>query len=68
VPADVPVESVRMARQRMYYDASKAVRELGMPQHSVTQALADAVTWFEDHHHSTQFSPEDRWRSVSSKP
>jgi dihydroflavonol-4-reductase len=68
IPADVPLESVRMAKPRMYYDASKAVAELGLPQRSVTQALADAVTWFKEHHSSTQFPSEDRWRSVSSKP
>ncbi len=49
LPADVPLESVRMAKQRMYYDPSKAVRELGLPQRPVTRALADAVTWYRTH-------------------
>lgn len=43
---DVPLDGVRMARQRMYYDASKAVRELGLPQSSLSTALKDAVDWF----------------------
>ena len=64
VPADVPVESVRMAGQRMYYDPGKAVRELGLPQSPVSRALADAVGWFRTH---PTFS-EDRWPSLSSKP
>lgn len=64
VPADVPVESVRMAKQRMYYDPGKAIGELGLPQSSVSRALADAVGWFRTHHPS----PEDRWPSLSSKP
>jgi dihydroflavonol-4-reductase len=42
----VPVESVRMSRHRMYFDASKAVRELGMPQTPVREALTRAVEWF----------------------
>lgn len=42
----VPLDGVRMAHQRMYYDASKAVRELGLPQSSITKALKDAVDWF----------------------
>lgn len=46
---DVSVESVRMARGRMYYDARKAVRELGLPQGDVTVALAAAVQWFLEH-------------------
>jgi dihydroflavonol-4-reductase len=46
---DVPLESVRMAQGQMYYDARKAVRELGLPQNDVTVALADAVHWFLEH-------------------
>ena len=42
----VPLDGVRMARQRMYYDASKAIRELGLPQSPVSTALKDAVDWF----------------------
>jgi dihydroflavonol-4-reductase len=42
----VPLTAVRMARKRMYFDASKAVRELGMPQTSVETALREAVEWF----------------------
>ncbi|MCM0591153.1 MAG: hopanoid-associated sugar epimerase [Gloeotrichia echinulata IR180] len=42
----VPLDGVRMAQQPMYYDASKAVRELGLPQSSLTTALKDAVDWF----------------------
>ncbi|MBD2436294.1 hopanoid-associated sugar epimerase [Nostoc sp. FACHB-110] len=42
----VPVDGVRMAKQQMYYDATKAVRELGLPQSDIKQALKDAVDWF----------------------
>ncbi len=42
----VPLDGVRMAHQRMYYDASKAVRELGLPQSPIMTALKDAVDWF----------------------
>lgn len=42
----VPLDGVRMAQQPMYYDASKAVRELGLPQSDLTTALKDAVDWF----------------------
>ena len=33
----------------MYFSAEKAVRELGLPQTSVEQALSDAVEWFVAH-------------------
>jgi dihydroflavonol-4-reductase len=45
----VPLDGVRMARHPMYYDASKAVRELGLPQTPVITALKDAVDWFVTH-------------------
>jgi dihydroflavonol-4-reductase len=41
-----PLDGARMARKRMFVDASRAVRELGMPQSPVRAALADAVDWF----------------------
>jgi dihydroflavonol-4-reductase len=48
-PPLVPLTAVRMARKRMYFSAARAVRELGMPQTDVREALADAVAWFEAH-------------------
>ena len=45
----VPLTAVRMARKRMYFSPAKAVRELGLPQTDVREALADAVTWFRAH-------------------
>jgi len=42
----VPIDGVRMAQQTMYYDASKAVKQLGLPQSPVDIALRDAVNWF----------------------
>jgi dihydroflavonol-4-reductase len=38
--------AVRMAAKRMFFDPAKAVRELGLPQTPVDQALRDAVDWF----------------------
>lgn len=46
-PPAVALEAVRMSRRRMFFDASKAVRELGLPQTPVRQAFADALAWFE---------------------
>jgi dihydroflavonol-4-reductase len=40
--------SVRMSQQAMYYDAAKAVRELGLPQSPIEGALEKAVRWFEE--------------------
>jgi dihydroflavonol-4-reductase len=42
----VPLEGVRMSRHRMFFDSGKAVRELGLPQTPVEDALARAVGWF----------------------
>jgi dihydroflavonol-4-reductase len=46
---DVPFEGVRMSKQRMYYDVSKATAILGHSPAPVTRALTDAVTWFREH-------------------
>jgi len=46
---DVPLEGVRMAKQRMFYDIAKATAILGFTPAPVTRALSDAVTWFEEH-------------------
>jgi dihydroflavonol-4-reductase len=45
-PPAVPLVGVRLARHRMYFTAEKAVRELGLPQSSVEEALQRAVHWF----------------------
>ena len=42
----VPLGGVRMARNKMFYNPSKAIRELGLPQTPPRQALEDAVEWF----------------------
>jgi dihydroflavonol-4-reductase len=69
VKPDVSVDSVRMSQQRMFYTAEKALRELGLPQSPVGDALADAVTWFQDHGYAARGArpAEDGWRSLSSK-
>jgi dihydroflavonol-4-reductase len=43
----VPLEGVRTAREIMFADCSKAVRELGLPQTPVRKALAKAVRYFQ---------------------
>jgi len=69
VRPDVSLESVRMAKQRMFYSNAKAIRELGMRFGPVTRALADAVTWFENNGYARggPRPTEDGWRSHSSK-
>lgn len=45
----VPLEGVRMARKKMYFDAERARQELGFEPGSVRQALERAVNWFCQH-------------------
>ena len=45
----IPLDGVRMAHAPMYYDASKAVRELGLPQTPIETAVEKAVRWFREH-------------------
>jgi dihydroflavonol-4-reductase len=38
-----------MARHKMFFNPARAIRELGLPQTSPKEALADAVRWFRAH-------------------
>ncbi|HYS43530.1 MAG TPA: hopanoid-associated sugar epimerase, partial [Geobacteraceae bacterium] len=42
----IPLAGVQMARKFMFFDASRAVKELGLPQSPVADALRKAVEWF----------------------
>jgi dihydroflavonol-4-reductase len=48
-PPRIPLEGVKMAKYKMHYDCTKAVRELGLPQNPPEVALEKAVKWFRDH-------------------
>ena len=41
-----PLGAVKMARYKMFFDPSKAMRELLLPQTPPREALAEAVHWF----------------------
>lgn len=47
-PPKHPFEGVKMAKYKMYFDASKAVRVLGIPQTPIEEPLRRAVNWFQD--------------------
>ena len=40
------LDAVRLSRKKMFFDPGKAVRELGLPQSPVEEALGRAVAWF----------------------
>jgi len=42
----IPLAGVQMAAKFMYFDPSRAVRDLGLPQTPVREALQRAVAWF----------------------
>jgi dihydroflavonol-4-reductase len=44
----IPLEGVKMAKKKMFFDSSKAIRELGLPQTPVDIALKKAVDWFHE--------------------
>ena len=48
-PPRAPLAGVRMAKYKMFFDPTKAIRELGLPQTSPREALSDAVVWFRKH-------------------
>jgi dihydroflavonol-4-reductase len=42
----VPLDGVRMSKHKMFFDAGKAVRELGVPRSHIEPAIERAVRWF----------------------
>lgn len=49
IPPRIPLEGVKMAKYKMHYDCSKAIRELGIPQTPPEVAIEKAVRWFKAH-------------------
>jgi len=47
-PPKAPLAGVKMAKYKMFFDPSKAIKELGLPQSEAAQALSDAVDWFKE--------------------
>lgn len=45
-PPKAPLAGVRMAKYKMFFNPSKAIELLGLPQTPPKQAFADAVEWF----------------------
>jgi dihydroflavonol-4-reductase len=44
----VPIDGVKMSGESMYYDTSKAVRELGYAPKAIDDAIRTAIQWFAD--------------------
>jgi dihydroflavonol-4-reductase len=42
----VPPVGVKLSKKRMFFEATKAVRDLGLPQTPAREALRKAVVWF----------------------
>jgi dihydroflavonol-4-reductase len=59
-PPRVSLEAARMAQKRMFFDGSRAVRELGLPQSPIAPALSRAVGWFVDHGYARRPLPLPR--------
>jgi dihydroflavonol-4-reductase len=47
-PPVIPLTGVKMAGKYMYFDCSKAIRELKLPQNPIEAAVRRAISWFSD--------------------
>lgn len=52
-PPKIPLTGVKMARKYMFFDCSKAIKNLKMPQSSIEAALKMAVNWFIENGYAT---------------
>lgn len=48
------VDSIRMAKTRMFFSSEKAIRELGYQFRPATEAIRDAVIWFQENDYCKQ--------------
>lgn len=48
-PPRAPLTGVRLARQAMHFDNSRALSELGLQPRPLRRALADAIAWYDRH-------------------
>jgi len=53
-PVKIPIDGVRMSRESMYYDVSKAKAQLGFAPAPIEGAIDDAIRWFADHGYLTK--------------
>jgi dihydroflavonol-4-reductase len=52
-------DAVRQSRKWMFFDTSKAVRELGLPHTPVRETLRRAVQWYRAHGYAPQLHAAD---------
>jgi dihydroflavonol-4-reductase len=45
---NLAIDSVRMSKQKMYYNCEKAITNLDLPQTDLEQAIDSAVKWYRD--------------------
>lgn len=48
------VDSIRMAKTRMFFSSDKSIRELGYQFRPATEAIRDAVIWFQENDYCKQ--------------
>jgi dihydroflavonol-4-reductase len=53
-PPLVTASEVRIGRKQEFYDCSKAVKELGLPQTPIQVAVGKAINWFRENGYLTQ--------------
>ncbi len=51
-PPLIPLDGVKMAKKYMYFDSTKAIKELGLPQTPIEIAMEKAIWWFKDNRYA----------------
>ncbi|MCI4626851.1 MAG: NAD-dependent epimerase/dehydratase family protein [Candidatus Magnetoovum sp. WYHC-5] len=64
-PPLIPLTGVKMARKFMFFDCTKAITELNMPQTPVEVAIKEAVDWFRQNvKDRDKDKNKDNWNTV----
>ncbi len=49
IQTPIDANQIRLGARHVFFDASKAHRELGLPQITMPQSVADTVQWYQEH-------------------
>ena len=58
-----PMAGVQMARNKMWVDPSRAIRELGLPQTPPVQAFSEAIQWFSANGYLKTSAANEHWKT-----
>jgi dihydroflavonol-4-reductase len=67
-PPSIPLEAVKTSKNFMFFEPSKAIHELGLPQTPVTLAIQDAIQWYLENNYFPKMRLSDKRGKIHVHP